>query len=119
MYYTSWVDFGDPIRTTILKKLAVTVFGATNQVLTHKWGFDYLAQTRTEQISLGASAVTAEYGIGEYGIAEYTNGTLVDVLTTNVGGAGKVIQAGIEAEISGSQISVQRFDIYTKDGAYK
>lgn len=118
-YYTSWVDFGDPIRTTILKKFAVTVFGATAQVLTHKWGFDYLSQSRTAQISLGASAVTAEYGVAEYGIAEYTNGTMVEVLTTNVGGAGKVIQAGIEAEISGSQISVQRFDIYTKDGAYK
>ena len=118
-YYTSWVDFGEPIRTSILKKLAVTIFGSLSQVFTYKWGFDYLGKTRSEQTSLGVTYNIAEYNIGEYGIAEYNQGTIVDIVTTNVGGAGKVIQAGIEAEISGSQISVQRFDIYTKDGAYK
>lgn len=118
-YYTTWVDFGDPIRTSILKKIAITVLGAISQVLTCKWGVDYLVQTRSEQITVGATQVTAEYGIAEYGIAEYGLGQIIDSIQMNVGGVGKVIQAGVEADVSGTQISIQRFDMYTKDGAYK
>ena len=118
-YYTSWVDFGEPIRTSILKKIAVTILGSVSQTFTYKWGFDYQGQTRSEQTSLGLTYSIAEYNEGEYGIAEFNEGTVVGVLTANVGGAGKVIQAGIEADVSASQISLQRFDLYTKDGAYK
>jgi hypothetical protein len=118
-YYTSWVDFGDPLRTSILKKISVTVFGSVNQVFTCKWGFDYIGQSRSEQTSVSPTYSIAEYGISEYGIAEYNLSTLVDVVNINIGGAGKVIQAGIEADISGTQISIQRLDLYTKDGAYK
>jgi len=118
-YYTSWVDFGDPIRTSILKKLSITIFGSLSQIFTYKWGFDYSSKTRSEQSGLGLTSNPAEYGIDEYGIAEYNPSVVVDTIDSNVGGAGKVIQAGIEADVSGSQISIQRFDIYTKDGAYK
>ena len=118
-YYTSWVDFGDPIRTSILKKISATIFGAVNQVFTYKWGFDYVGQSRSEQTGLGGALNVAEYAIGEYGIAEYNFGAIVDTVSSNVGGAGKVIQSGIEADINGAQISLQRFDMYTKNGAYK
>jgi len=118
-YYTTWVDFGDPIRTSILKKVAVTVLGAVSQVLVCKWGFDYVSQTRSEQFSVGVSSTIAEYGVSEYGVGEYTLGFITDSIQTNAGGVGKVIQSGIEADVSGYQISIQRFDMYTKDGAYK
>lgn len=118
-YYTSWIDFGDPVRTSILKKISTTVFGAFNQVITYKWGFDYIGQSRSEQTIVGDAVVPAEYGVAEYGIAEYTAGLLVDTLSTNAGGAGKVIQTGIECEVNGAQLSIQRLDVYTKDGAYK
>ena len=118
-YYTSWVDFGDPIRTSILKKISTTLFGAVNQTVTYKWGFDYVAKSRSEQAIVGDSLVPAEYNAGEYGIAEFTNSLIIDTLTTNAGGAGKVIQVGLECEVNGYQLSIQRVDIYTKDGAYK
>lgn len=118
-YYTTWVDFGDPIRTSILKKVAVTVLGAINQVLICKWGFDYVSQTRSEQLTVGFGQTIGEYNISEYGISEYGLGQIIDSIQMNVGGAGKVIQSGIEADVSGTQISIQRFDMYTKDGAYK
>lgn len=118
-YYTTWVDFGDPIRTSVLKKVSVTTLGAISQVLTFKWGFDYVAQTRSEQLTVGGSQVVAEYNIAEYGIAEYSLGQITDSIQMNAGGSGKVVQAGVEADVSGTQISIQRFDMYTKDGAYK
>lgn len=118
-YYTSWVDFGDPIRTSILKKLSVTVLGAIDQVLICKWGFDYVTQTRSEQLTIGILAPLAEYNIAEYGIQEYSTGIIIDNIKINTGGTGKVIQSGIEADILTTQISIQRLDMYTKDGAYK
>ena len=118
-YYTTWVDFGDPIRTSILKKLNITVLGSPNQVFTIKWGFDYESQTRSEQFNVSSSAVIAEYNIAEYAIAEYSSGTVIDSVYVNAGGSGKVIQSGVESSVSGSRISIQRFDMYTKDGAYK
>lgn len=118
-YYTTWVDFGDPVRTSILKKVSVTLLGAISQILTCKWGFDYVSQTRSEQLTVGGSQVVAEYNIAEYGIAEYSLGQITDSIQMNAGGSGKVVQAGVEADVSGTQISIQRFDMYTKDGAYK
>lgn len=118
-YYTSWVDFGDPIRTSILKKIGTTLFGAVNQTITYKWGFDYVSKSRTEQTTVGESITPSEYGIGEYGIAEYTNSLIIDALKINAGGAGKVIQVGLECQVNGYPLSIQRIDIFTKDGSYK
>jgi hypothetical protein len=118
-YYTSWVDFGDPIRTSILKKISTTLFGAIDQVVTYKWGFEYIQQSRSEQITIGDAITPSEYNVGEYGIAEYNNSLIIDTATVNAGGAGKVIQVGVECEVNGRQLSIQRVDVYTKNGAYK
>jgi hypothetical protein len=118
-YYTPWIDFGDPVRTSILKKISTTIFGAFNQTITHKWGFDYVGQSASEQVSIGDSFLPAEYNSGEYGIAEYTNSLVIDTVSTNTGGSGKVVQVGVECEVNGQELSVQRIDVYTKNGAYK
>ena len=97
----------------------MTVFGANNQIFNFKWGFDYISQTRAEQTTVSASGTLAEYGVAEYGIGEYTSGLTLATVYANAGGVGKVIQAGMECQVSGNQISIQRLDVYTKDGAYK
>lgn len=118
-YYTSWIDFGDPIRTSILKKINMTFFGMANQSVVYKWGFDYSSGTRSQSITLSGSGAIAEYGIAEYGIAEYNANLSINSVGTNTGGTGKVIQIGMECEINGQPVSIQRVDVYTKDGAYK
>lgn len=118
-YYTTWVDFGDPIKTSILKKIITTIFGAADQVFTYKWGFDYAGGSRSEQIALVAASAASEFGIAEYGLATYSSTLGINTLLSNAGGAGKVIQVGIECVVNDSQVSIQRLDIYTKDGAYK
>jgi hypothetical protein len=118
-YYTTWADFGDPIRTSILKKISSTVFGTSDQIVTYKWGFDYTPQSLSEQVSVDSDGTLAEYGIAEYGIGEYGTGLTTDTISVNSGGSGKVIQVGLEIDIDGAAVSIQRLDVYTKDGAYK
>jgi hypothetical protein len=118
-WYGSWIDFGDPIRTSILKKVKMTLVGAQNQSVVYKWGFDYSSATRAVTTTITLTATIPEYGIAEYGIAEYARNSVISDVGANIGGAGKVIQVGIECDISGTSISIQRVDVYTKDGAYK
>jgi hypothetical protein len=118
-YYTAWVDFGNPVMTSILKKIVMTLFGAINQTVVYKWGFDYISSSQAQPSVITDATVPAEYNIAEYGIAEYAKNLLVTSLGVNAGGAGKVIQIGFEAQLLGYPISIQRVDIFTKDGALK
>ncbi|CAB4183476.1 hypothetical protein UFOVP1464_39 [uncultured Caudovirales phage] len=115
-YYTTWMDFGEPAKTSILKKTMVTVAGTKGQPIVYKWSFDYSGTFRSAATTLAGPTGNAEYAIAEYGISEYTSGDLVVVSQVNCGGSGKVIQFGIESDINGYKISIQRMDIYTKDG---
>ena len=117
-YYSSWLDFSDPVRTSILKKILMTIYGAQNQSVVYKWGFDYISATDSEVVTLETQGSVAEYGTGEYGIAEYESTVIIQNPSVNTTGSGKVIQVGVEVQLVGNPISVQRIDLYTKDGRY-
>jgi hypothetical protein len=116
-YYTTWIDFGEPSVSSILKKIIYTLVGAYNQVITIKWGTDFQSAVGSENATLTAPIS----GMGEWGITEYgTDGSasvlVPNVIGINAGGVGKVIQVGIEAVINTRAMSVQKIDIYTKNG---
>jgi len=115
-YYTAWVDFGNQIQISILKKIIASLVFSRDQQLTFKWGFDYAPQTSTNTATIVGIGTAAEYNIAEYGIAEYGSNIAVNTVSMNAGGHGRVIQVGIEALINNSQVSIQRVDIFTKDG---
>lgn len=117
-YYSSWIDFGDPVRTSILKRVGMTLFGVAGQDVVYKWGFDYITNVDYQMEALDAVGQLSEYNIAEYGIGEYTGGTVIQSLSMPATGSGKVVQVGIEVQLEGYPISVQRVDIYTKDGRY-
>jgi hypothetical protein len=54
--------------------------------------------------------------LGEYNIAEFSDGIVLDKFKIQAGGTGSVMQIGLEAEINGNPISIQRIDIYIKQG---
>jgi hypothetical protein len=58
----------------------------------------------------------AEYNIAEYNIGEYSSGIVIDDAYVSVGGQGKIIQMGFEAQVSGAPLSVQKMDIFIKQG---
>jgi hypothetical protein len=114
-YYSTYVDLGSPTVSSILKRIQVTCVGGSGLDLVMKWDFDYLYAYRSETKTIQDQTV-AEYGSGEYGISQYSSGVVLDILSANASGAGKVVQLGFEAEIDGEQLSIQKVDILAKQG---
>jgi hypothetical protein len=114
-YYTNHFDLGSPNQIKVLKKVGFTIVGGNSADVVIKYGFDYSNSYNSETITLGTSN-PAEYGIAEYGIAEYTTGIVFDNQKIHVGGAGNVLQLGLEAVISSFELSVQKLDVYCKSG---
>lgn len=114
-YYTNYFDFEAPTSEKILKQIGMVLIGGSNQDIAIKWGFDYTENYRAVTKRLD-TAVAYEYNIGEYTVAEYSDGIVLDKFKTHVGGAGAIMQVGLEAEINGNPLSIQRIDIYVKQG---
>jgi hypothetical protein len=114
-YYTNYFDFDASTKLKILKKVGWVLIGGTNQSVAVKWGFDYTDSYQATTFNL-AEAVVAEYNIGEYNIAEYTSGIVLDRFSINAGGQGTIMQLGLEADINGNPLSIQKIDIAVKAG---
>lgn len=115
-YYTTWIDFGNPIQTSILKKIVMTLIGVVNQTVVFKWGYDFILAYNSESTSIVSSAVDAEWGTAEWGTDEWGGLYDVSMVPVNAGGSGQVLQFGFEAQIHDKAVSIQKIDIYTKDG---
>jgi hypothetical protein len=114
-YYTNYFDFDASTALKILKKIGWVLIGGTNQAVAVKWGFDYSEGYRSETYILDAGTIY-EYNIGEYNIAEYSSGIAIDRFNINAGGQGTVMQLGLEADINGFSLSIQKIDVAVKAG---
>lgn len=114
-YYTNYFDFDAPTAIKILKKIGWVLIGGTNQSVAVKWGFDYTEGYQATTYTLD-TAVIYEYNIGEYNIAEYSSGIVLDRFSVNAGGQGTVMQLGLEADINGNPLSIQKIDVGIKRG---
>ena len=114
-YFTTYFDFGSASQFKILKRLATTVIGGSGQDFVLKSGFDYTDSYQSYPATLTNRSVS-EYGTAEYNIAEYETGTLVEVVRSSTGGTGSVLQIGFEANINGAELSLQKLDIFIKQG---
>lgn len=115
-YYTNYFDFGDATKFKYLKRVGITLIGGSGQDFVLKAGYDYDDSYRSFPLQV-ANQANAEYGVAEYNTAaEYTVGTLSDTVRAPMGGGGNVLQIGFEATINGAQLSIQKLDMYTKEG---
>jgi|13_taG_2_1085334.scaffolds.fasta_scaffold07732_4 hypothetical protein len=127
-YYTNHFDLSLANKIKILKRVACTVIGSSKQTFSIKVGFEYTSNYFTFPFTTKDIPVS-EYGISEYGsnglrnpadatsgVSEYTGGISLDRIDSSVQGAGDIIQIGVEAEINGAQLSVQKLDLYGKEG---
>jgi hypothetical protein len=121
-YYTNHADLGNQSQTSVLKRLAIVVIGGTNQYITFKWAFDFSSNYLSANSFIPAQGVS-NYNVAEYGangspLAEYADGVALQTLTISASGTGKVVQTGYEADISGSQLSIQKIEIQAKNGKF-
>jgi hypothetical protein len=114
-YYTNYFDFDASTKLKILKKIGWVLIGGTNQSIAVKWGFDYTEGYQATTYTL-ATATVSEYNLGEYNIAEYSSGIVLDRFAVNAGGQGTIMQLGLEADINGNPLSIQKIDIAVKAG---
>ena len=106
-YFTNYLDFGAPSNLKLLKNLKITIIGGSATDVTLNWGYDYSYAYKKKRFTL-STQVIAEYNIAEYNEGEFNAGVLVNRPTVNAGGGGQVVQLGIEAEIIGAPVSIQR-----------
>jgi len=114
-YYTNYFDMGSPAQTKLLKRLAVTLITSSGQPFTVKSAFDYNS-LYTSYTASTVEVPVAEYNVAEYNIAEYTSGISADAVRIPAGGNGSILQLGFETEIDGGELSVQKIDVYVKQG---
>lgn len=115
-YYTNYTNLADPSRIKILKKLGFTARGESNKQFYTFWGFDYKEDYRSANKTLPGSLVY-EYGIGEFGVAEFgAGGTRNDSFLVPASGNGSTVQVGLEADVNGNYLALQKIDIFAKQG---
>ena len=114
-YYTNYFDFDAATKLKILKKIGWVLIGGTNQSVIVKWGFDYTDGYQSSFYTLNEGQVY-EYNIAEYNIAEYSSGSVIDRFSINASGQGTIMQLGLEVEINGNPLSIQKIDVAVKAG---
>lgn len=115
-WFSSWLDFGQPIQQSILKRIIAAIFGVNSQTITFRWGFNYVSNTRSQSEQFFSGNASSEYNSGEYGLAEFSSGSALNVLRIAPGGMGQVVQIGVEASINGYALSIQQVDVFAKNG---
>ena len=116
-YYTNYTNLGLPNNIKILKKVGVTYRGASNKQFYIYWGFDYTEEYKSTSKTVTNSSSVSEFGIAQYGIGEYgdslfKNGSFI----VNSSGTGNVAQVGIEADVDGNYLAIQKIDVFAKQG---
>ena len=114
-YFSHYLDMGEPTITKILKQINVTVIGGSNQSFVIKTNFNYTESPRSYPFTI-VTGVVSEYGIAEYEVAEFSAGIVLDAIKASAGGNGNTIQIGFEADVNGSELSVQKIDMFVKTG---
>ena len=114
-YYTTFFDLGSMNTLKIGKRLATTVVGVTGQDIVLKVGYDYSTQYRSFPTFLTGGTIS-EYAVAEYNIDEYSGGLEIQQVKEPAAGAGAVVQVGVESEINGAPLSIQKLSLYLKQG---
>jgi len=115
-YYTTYSNLGSPGTIKILKKLAYYIRGEESKQLYPAWSFDFKDDIIKTTKSFSTAAVS-EYGIAQYSVGQFGGGgQYSENFTINATGAGRVIKVGLEADINGNYLALQKIDLYAKQG---
>lgn len=119
-YYSPSLTFGDPSRVKFLKKIKPTIVGGNSSSIFMKFAYDFNTAYRTTEFTTG-NQLPAYFGINEFHgddpgdesnpLSEFTAGKLTSQVSLNAAGGGTSIVVGLEADINGSELSLQEINI--------
>jgi hypothetical protein len=114
-FETGYLDFGNPSQLKFLKYLKATLLTEGSAQVYMKWAYDFSNIFRKDILDV-EGFTTSYYGVGLYGVAVYGKGVVAQDRRTNTTGSGNIVQVGLEADINGGLLSVQRIDVFTTGG---
>lgn len=116
---TGWLSGGGEGGTTkkVFKQAVVVARAGYAANLVFEWFYDYIPTGYDSSLlRIEAATSPSEYGIAEYGEDEYTSSNFVTNLLYNMTGSGKTFALGFRSTINGSEIEIQKIDLFIKTG---
>lgn len=116
VYESPMLSFGDSSRLKMLKKIRPVIVGGNNSLAVIKFAYDFSTSFQTIVFTV-ANNIAAYFGINEFGpnsqpLSEYGEGEqLTNDKTFNARGSGRTVVIGIEADIDGSEFSLQEINV--------
>lgn len=117
-YVSPRLTFGDTSKIKMLKKIKPTIIGGNSTDVFLKWSYDFSNAFTKQTLNIGSSQEPAYFssGLGQdgtsfYGINKYSSGVNIARLNSNTNGYGNVVSIGLEAEINGTEFSVQEINV--------
>jgi hypothetical protein len=86
------------------------LIGANEETVFVKWAYDFDTTFKNYEITVG-NQVPSFFGVSEYTVGTFTGGVLTTKPTVNATGSGGVVTIGLEADIDGSQLSIQEINV--------
>ena len=109
-YLSNYFSFGDSSRLKVLKKIKPTFIGGSGTTPSVKWSYNYSSNYNAQTITLGSST-PAFFGSAQYSISEYSGGVKINTPNVNSTGNGTVVNVGVDIPITGTEFSIQEFNI--------
>ena len=119
-FRTTWLDFGNPSMTKILKEFFGVIVGGKDMNVDFTWYRDYNVQGTTQSFSLQPTATGTTFLWGAsgslYGAAKYSPGYNPTEYKLPLSRTGKVVQIEMKAGINGYKASLQSMTLLAKTG---
>lgn len=116
VYESPMLSFGDSSRLKMLKKLRPIIVGGNDSLAILKFAYDFSNAFRTISFKI-KNQLSALFGINEFGansnpLSEFSSGEqLTNNRTFNARGSGSTIVIGLEADIDGTELSLQEINV--------
>lgn len=107
------LSFGDTSKLKMLKNISAIFIGGGNTSVTVKWGYGFTSEFKSKVFNITGGNAVAYFGESEFNIAEFSTGTTADVFNAKANGSGTILNIALEAQINGSSLSIQGFNIQT------
>ena len=111
-YYSPSLTFGDPSKLKFIKKIKPTVVGASGEIASIKYAYDFRESYQSVTFNIPNVATSSEYNVAEFNIDEYSESSQsATQKRLNATGSGSTVVVGLEADIDGFSLSLQEINI--------